>query len=119
MYMLLRFKATTSSFMKILLQVLKYIAEMKFHRIDIKSAEIALIMNVSESTAREWIRTMKAVYNKKKHQKITIAEFCDFKGVPYKTIFCQINRMKPIEYDNLLKEGYIEEPKLFLMQKTN
>lgn len=118
MYMLLRFKATTSSFMKILLQVLKYIVKMRFHRIDIKSDEIAKIFEISESTAREWIREVKAAFNKNRKQKITIAEFCDFKGVPYKTIFCQINKMKPKEYDNLLKEGFIEEPKVFIMQRT-
>lgn len=113
-------KISGSSFLKELLLVLKYIAEMKFHRIDIKSAEIALIMNVSESTAREWIRTMKAVYNKKKHQKITIAEFCSYVGLPYKSIFCQVNDIKPKDYDTMIDEGFLEEPKLvFVEQKSD
>jgi hypothetical protein len=99
--------------------VLKYIMEMRFHRIDIKSNEIAEIFEVSEGTAREWIREVKAAFNKSRKQKITIAEFCSYKGVPYKSIFCQINKIKPIKYDSLLKEGFIEEPKIFLIQKTD
>ena len=118
MFMNLIHKITASSFLSKLLLVLKYIIEMKFHRIDIKSHEIAKIFDISESTAREWIREVKAAFNKNRKQKITIAEFCDFKGVPYKTIFCQINKIKPKEYDNLLNEGFIEEPKVFVMQRT-
>lgn len=102
-----------------LLLVLKYIIEMRFHRIDIKSNEIAEIFGITESTAREWIREVKAAFSKNKKQKITIAEFCSFKGVPYKSIFCQINKMKFKDYDALLKDGFIEEPKIFLIQKSN
>lgn len=98
------------------LRVLKYIMEMRFHRIDIKSNEIAEIFEVSEGTAREWIREVKAAFNKSRKQKITIAEFCSFKGVPYKSIFCQINKIKPRDYDSLLNEGFIDEPKIFLIQ---
>ena len=118
MFMSYRITTAMSSFLNGLLLVLKYIVEMRFHRIDIKSDEIAKIFEISESTAREWIREVKAAFNKNRKQKITIAEFCDFKGVPYKTIFCQINKIKPKEYDNLLNEGFIEEPKVFVMQRT-
>jgi len=117
--MLIKNTTTISRFFKVLLRVLKYIFEMKFHRIDIKSNEIASIFEVSESTAREWIREVKAAFNKNRKQKITIAEFCSYKGVPYKSIFCQINKMKVKEYDTLLNEGFIEEPKIYLMQKSD
>ena len=76
------------------LEVVKYIILMRIHRIDIKSDEIASLLGVEVDTARTYMRTMKAVYNKKKHQKITIAEFCGYYDLPYKDVFCQINRFK-------------------------
>ncbi len=117
--MTIRITTTISRFFIALLQVLKYIVKMKFHRIDIKSNEIAEIFGIKEGTAREWIREVKAAFNKDKKHKITIAEFCSFKGVPYKSIFCQINKMKVKDYDSLIEQGFIEEPKIFLMQNTD
>jgi len=90
------------------------IIQLMMYRLDIKSSEISIIMNVTESTAREWIRTIKDVFQKNKNQIITIAEFCAYKGVPYKDVFCLLNKMKPKEYDRLLDEGTIEEPKIIL-----
>lgn len=90
---------------------------MTIHRIDIKSDEIALLMGVAENTARRYMREIKKVYDKKKHQKITITEFCEYFDLPYKTVFCQVNKMKFEEYEKLVHAGYIENPMDFV-QKT-
>ncbi|PKP25194.1 MAG: hypothetical protein CVU03_09295 [Bacteroidetes bacterium HGW-Bacteroidetes-2] len=118
---MIRINTTSGSrFLNTVLLVLKYIVKMKFHRIDIKSNEIAEIFGVTEGTAREWIRDVRAAFNKNKKQKITIAEFCSYKGVPYKSIFCQINKMKFTDYDTQLLDGFIEEPKgILIMQKSD
>src|SRR5690554_1327761 len=83
------------------LEVIKNSIIMSILRMDIKSDEIALLVGVDQNTARRYLRIMKEAYNKKKHQKITIVEFCDYYGFPYKDVFCQINRLKPKEYDEL------------------
>ena len=99
---------------KILNWVIQKFLSMKLHRISIKSSEIAIIFGISTNTAREWMRNMRAVYKKNRNQEITIAELCEYKGVKYKNISCQINNIKPGEYDKHLKEGFIEEPVIFL-----
>ncbi len=87
---------------------------MKLYRIDIKSSDIATILDVKKGTARAWLRDIREAYGKKERQIVTIDEFCSFKGVPYKKIFCLINNLKPKEYDKLVEEGWIEEPTIFV-----
>jgi len=53
--------------------------------------EIVLITGKSLTTAQTLVRTMKDVYDKEKHQAITIREFCDYTGVPYEDVFNMIN----------------------------
>ncbi len=53
--------------------------------------EIVLITGKSLTTAQTLVRTMKDVYNKEKHQDITIREFCDYTGIPFEDVFNMIN----------------------------
>lgn len=109
---------TLSSLIGSSLEVIKNSIIMSILRMDIKSDEIALLIGVNQNTARRYLRIMKEVYNKKKHQKITIAEFCGYYDLPYKDVFCQINKLKTKAYDQLVSDGYIEEPVVFVTQKT-
>lgn len=72
---------------------------MLLRRIDIKSSEIAVLLGVSENTARAYIRDMRIVFQKKNRHKITIVEFCIYFDLPHKAVYCQINGLKPDEYD--------------------
>jgi len=80
------------------------------YRIDIKSDEVAQLLGVTLSTARRHLRTLRHSLEKNKNQIITIAEFCKHYDISYKEVFCQVNKLKSQEYDNLVEEGVIVVP---------
>ena len=57
--------------------------------------EVSIILNKSISSSQELIRTIKDVYGKKKHQVVTIREFCEYEGLPYEDVFNMINNITP------------------------
>ncbi|MEP5253972.1 MAG: hypothetical protein ABJQ39_02855 [Winogradskyella arenosi] len=57
--------------------------------------EIVLITGKSLTTAQTLVRTMKDVYDKEKHQDITIREFCNYMGIPFEDVFYMINGTLP------------------------
>ncbi|GGG53112.1 hypothetical protein [Bizionia arctica] len=57
----------------------------------INSSEIGIILGKKPSTAQKLLRTIKDAYGKKKHQSVTIREFCDFECLPYEEIFNMLN----------------------------
>ena len=61
-------------------------------RICIYSKDISWITGKSERYAREVIRDIKLLRKKKKHQLVTIAEACDYLGLPYEDVFLMINK---------------------------
>ena len=56
--------------------------------------EVAIILGKSQTYAQKLIRTMKDVYQKKRHQAVTIREFCEYMGLPYDDVFNSINRVE-------------------------
>jgi hypothetical protein len=60
-------------------------------RVVIYPKEMAFILGKSESHCRELVRTMRVIYKKRRHQSITIKEFCDYMDFPYEDIFQMIN----------------------------
>ncbi|WP_143959249.1 hypothetical protein [Litoribacter populi] len=48
----------------------------------INSRDIQLLTGMSIRYCNNLICKMKKYYNKKKHQFITVTEFCDFSGIP-------------------------------------
>lgn len=60
-------------------------------KICINSDEVATILGVGKSTAQRLLRTIKDAHGKKKHQKVTIREFCAYEAVPYEEVYNMIN----------------------------
>lgn len=60
--------------------------------IDVK--EIATILGKSPQTAQALLRTIKHVHGKKKHQSVTIKEFCDYQDLPFEEVFNMVNKIK-------------------------
>ena len=65
------------------------------YRITIYPCEVAEILGIKLNTAQTLIRTIKDAYGKKKHQDVTIKEFCEYKGLPYMEVFHMINKLTP------------------------
>jgi hypothetical protein len=84
--------------------------KIKYYKPTITTLEAATLLDVSQRTARRKLELLRASYQKSRNQVITIEEFCDYFGVPYKTAFCCINKLKFPEYDQLLTDGLIEAP---------
>lgn len=63
-------------------------------RLCIYPDEVAIITGKSISSARELIRRIKDVNGKRKHQPVTIKEFCDYEGIPYDEVFNMINKIQ-------------------------
>lgn len=61
-------------------------------RICIYSKDICWLTGKSERYAREVIRDIKLLRKKEKHQLVTIAEACDYLGLPYQDVFLMINK---------------------------
>ncbi|MGV8813810.1 MAG: hypothetical protein ACOH2D_06830 [Gelidibacter sp.] len=53
--------------------------------------EAAIILGKSQTHAQTLLRTMKDVYNKKKHQAVTIREFCEYMALPFDDVFNMVN----------------------------
>ena len=64
------------------------------HRICIYSQDIIWITGRSERYAQEVMRDMRLMYHKDRHQHVTIAEACDYLGLPYEDVFNMINGIK-------------------------
>ena len=64
------------------------------NRLCIYPNEVAIITGKSMSSSRALIRQIKDVYKKKKHQLVTIKEFCDYEGLPYDEVFNMINKIQ-------------------------
>ncbi|WP_417558498.1 hypothetical protein [Mesoflavibacter zeaxanthinifaciens] len=60
-------------------------------RICIYSKDICWITGRSERYARGVIRDIKLLKKKKKHQLVTIAEACDYLGLPYDVVIDMLN----------------------------
>ena len=63
-------------------------------RICINTKEIEWITGKSSRGAREIVRDIKLLHKKKKHQLITIEEFCNYMDLPYQKVFNMINNIK-------------------------
>lgn len=61
-------------------------------RICIYSKDICWITGKSERYARDIMRDIRLLHKKKKHQLITIAEACDYLGLPYDQVCDMLNR---------------------------
>jgi len=61
-------------------------------RICIYSKDICWLTGKSERYAREVIRDIKLLRKKERHQLVTIAEACDYLGLPYQDVFLMINK---------------------------
>ncbi|MFA7446317.1 MAG: hypothetical protein WCY89_10250 [Flavobacteriaceae bacterium] len=83
---------------------------MMIHRIDIKTDEVSRLLGVNDNTARKYLRELRVIYNKEEKKPILITEFCKEHALPYRTVFCLVNKLKPAEFDKLVQEGYIELP---------
>lgn len=55
---------------------------------------MAIITGKSISSSRELIRQIKDVHGKRKHQLVTIKEFCDYVGFEYEEVFQMINKIQ-------------------------
>jgi hypothetical protein len=64
-------------------------------RLCIDAKEAAIVLGKAPSTAQTLLRTIKDALGKKKHQPVTIKEFCVYKDLPYEDIFNMINKIKP------------------------
>ena len=64
------------------------------NRLCIYPNEVAIITGKSMSSSRALIRQIKDVFKKKKHQLVTIKEFCDYEGLPYDEVFNMINKIQ-------------------------
>jgi len=53
--------------------------------------EVALILGKSQTYAQTLLRTMRDVYKKKKHQAVTIREFCEYMALPFDDVFNMVN----------------------------
>lgn len=60
-------------------------------RICIYSKDICWITGRSERYARGVIRDIKLLKKKEKHQLVTIAEACDYLGLPYDVVIDMLN----------------------------
>lgn len=58
----------------------------------IYTSDIEAITGKSKKTAQKIMRTIKDVYQKKKHQVVTIREFCNYTGFEYEDVFNEINK---------------------------
>ncbi len=59
----------------------------------INAEQVSIITGKSISTSQSLLRTIKDVHEKKKHQLVTIKEFCDYKGLPFEDVFNLINKI--------------------------
>ena len=64
------------------------------HRVCIYAIDIVWITGKSARCAREIVRDIKLLHKKKKHQLVTIKEFCDYMGLPFNEVFNMINNVK-------------------------
>lgn len=60
-------------------------------RISIDASDVAILINRDISTAQKLIRTIKDSLNKKRHQRVTIREFCEYEGFSYDEVFELVN----------------------------
>jgi hypothetical protein len=60
-------------------------------RLIIRPKDIEIILNVSPSYARRIVRVIKKAYDKEKHQKISIKEFCRYMGLDLKEVKDELN----------------------------
>lgn len=83
-------------------------------RLDITTAEIAMVCKLEPTTARDWVRKIKLAHGKNKKHRITIHEFCDYKGMPFKLVFCQVNKWTVKQFDEAVESSWLELPEEFL-----
>lgn len=62
-------------------------------RITIYSAEIAILLGKSQSSAQKLVKIIKDAYGKKKHQPITIQMFCNYMDLPYDDVYNMVNNI--------------------------
>ena len=67
------------------------------HRLCIYSKDIEWITGKSPRCARDIITDIKLLHHKAKHQLVTIAEACDYLGLPYDEVYRMINPGMPLE----------------------
>ncbi len=63
------------------------------NRMCIYPSDIAILLGKSLATAQTLLRTIKDALGKKKRQNVTIAEFCDYQGLPYDEVNSMINKL--------------------------
>lgn len=67
------------------------------NRISIDPSDVAILIGRDISTAQRLMRTIKDSLEKKKHQRVTIKEFCDYMGFPFDDTFNMINKITPTD----------------------
>ena len=61
-------------------------------RITIDPSDIEILIGRDIGTAQKLLRTIKDALGKKKHQRVTIKEFCDYIGFPFEDTCNMINK---------------------------
>ena len=56
------------------------------HRIILCCSDLELITGKSQKTCLKLIQTIKDALDKKKHQKLTIKEYCEYEGIQYEEV---------------------------------
>ncbi len=60
-------------------------------RVCIYPSDIAILLGKSLATAQILLRTIKDALGRTKNQSVTIAEFCEYQGLPYEEVNTMIN----------------------------
>ena len=64
------------------------------HRISLRTADITILEGLSSSRASEVHAIVKASLKKAKYQKVTIREYCKYKGFNYKETLNDLGLIK-------------------------
>ncbi len=64
------------------------------NRLCIYPSDISILLGKSLATAQTLLRTIKDALGKTKRQSVTIAEFCEYQGLPFEEVNAMINGAK-------------------------
>ena len=66
------------------------------HRLCVYPHDAQKILGRSLNYCRKMIRDIKAHYNKKKHQYVSVEEFCEYTGLDPDKVYQELNNSKSI-----------------------
>lgn len=67
---------------------------MTYHRITLRTADIVQLEGLSDSRASEVHSTLKAILGKSRHQKVTIREYCNYRGLDLSSTLIDLGLVK-------------------------